>query len=55
MYMGDTVSFDLYAAAVQRLTGYDPAVSADEVKLTRIGKHLGPQLVLSNINNILYF
>lgn len=43
MYMGDTISYDLYAAAVQRLTGYDPSVNAEEVKLTRLGKHLGPQ------------
>ncbi len=41
MYLGDTVSYDLYAAAVQRLTGYNPAANAEEVPLTRLGKHLG--------------
>lgn len=43
MYLGDSVAYDLYAAAVQRLTGYNPAANATEIPLTKLGKHLGPQ------------
>ena len=50
MYLGDTVSYDLYAAAVQRLTGYNPAANAEEVPLTRLGKHLGPHIHMHIIN-----
>ena len=42
-YLGDTVSYDLYAAAAQRLTGYNPAANIREIGLTKLGKHLGPQ------------
>ena len=42
-YLGDTVSYDLYTAAAQRLTGYNPAANIHEIGLTKLGKHLGPQ------------
>ena len=43
VYMGDSIGHDLYHAAVQRLTGYNPSVNKNDVIHSFMGNHLGPQ------------